>query len=123
MASPALLDAVTRAFAMVCLADGRVSPLEERHFLSFIEHDAVLRHAASRIVRLGWANTLRELGKTKDFSAHALGIATLATSAEDRETVMRAAQAALVADQEDKPNENGAIRALAIALKLDPEKY
>jgi tellurite resistance protein len=108
---------------MVCLADGRISPLEERHFLSFIEHDPVLRHAPSRAVRAGWVSTLKLLGKTKDFSAPALAIATLATSADDRETVMRAAQAALVADQEDKPNENGAIRALALALKLDPEKY
>jgi len=123
MASPALLDAVTRAFAMVCLADGRVNPLEERHFLSFIEHDPVLRHSPTRTVRAGWVKALKLLGKTKDFSAPALAVATLVTSAADRETVMRAAQSALVADQEDKPNENGAIRALAIALKLDPEKY
>ena len=123
MPSPNLLDAVTRAFAMVCLADGRVTPLEERHFLSFIEHDPVLRHSPSRTVRTGWVNALKLLGKTRDFSPPSLAIATLVTSAADRETVMRAAQAALVADQEDKPNENGAIRALALALKLDPEKY
>ncbi len=123
MASPALLDAAARAFAMVCLADGRVTPLEERHFLSFIEHDAALRQSAGRSVRAAWANALREIGKTKDFAPPVLAIATLVQSSADKETVMRAAQAALVADQEDKPNENAAIRALAIALKLDPEKY
>lgn len=123
MASPSLLDAATRAFAMVCLADGRVDPLEERHFLSFVEHDAALRHAAGKSVRLAWANAVRELADSKEFAPHANAIAKLATSDGDKETVMRAAQAALVADHEDRPNENAAIRALAIALKLDPEKY
>jgi tellurite resistance protein len=123
MASPALLEAAARAFAMVCLADGRVTPLEERHFLSFIEHDAALRQSAGRSVRAAWASALRESGKTKDFAPPVLAIATLVQSQADKETVMRAAQAALVADQEDKPNENAAIRALAIALKLDPEEY
>jgi len=123
MASPALLDAAARAFAMVCLADGRVTPLEERHFLSFIEHDAALRQSAGRSVRAAWATALREVGRTKEFEAPVLAIAALVHSTADKETVMRAAQAALVADQEDKPNENAAIRALAIALKLDPEEY
>jgi tellurite resistance protein len=123
MASPSLLDAATRAFAMVCMADGRVSPLEERHFLSFVERDAALRHAAGKSVRVAWANAIRELTDSKEFEPHAKMIAKLATTDADKETVMRAAQAALVADHEDRPNENAAIRALAIALKLDPEKY
>lgn len=123
MASSTLLDAATRAFAMVCLADGRVTPLEERHFLSFVEHDAALRHSAGRSVRMAWASALKELGKTTDFGPPSLAIAKQATSAADKETVMRAAQAALVADNEDLPNENAAIRALAIAMGLDPEKY
>lgn len=123
MPSPTLLDAATRAFAMVSLADGRVDPLEERHFLSFVEHDAALRHAAGKSVRVAWANAVRELGNSKDFAPHAATIAKLVKSDADKETVMRAAQAGLVADHEDKPNENAAIRALAIALKLDPEKY
>jgi tellurite resistance protein len=123
MAAPALLDAATRAFAMVCLADGRISPLEERHFLAFVERDAALRHSAGKSVRMAWASALKELGKTADFGPPSLAIAKLATSEADKETVMRAAQAALVADHEDLPNENAAIRALAIALGLDPEKY
>ena len=123
MASPTLLDAATRAFAMVCLADGRVSPLEERHFLSFVEHDAALRHSAGRAVRMAWANAMRDLANSKDFAPHATAIAKLATTEADKATVMRAAQAALVADHEDRPNESAAIRALAIALGLDPEKY
>jgi tellurite resistance protein len=72
---------------------------------------------------MAWANAMRDLAKTQDFSEPALAIAKLATTDADKETVMRAAQAALVADHEDLPNENAAIRALATALKLDPEKY
>jgi hypothetical protein len=74
-------------------------------------------------VRVAWANAMREIGSSKDFAPHAAMIAKLAKNDADKGTVMRAAQAALVADQEDKPNENAAIRALALALKLDPEKY
>jgi tellurite resistance protein len=43
--------------------------------------------------------------------------------AEDRATIMRAAQAALVADGRLEPQENAAIRALAEALKLDPDDF
>ena len=55
-----------------------------------------------------------------DDAAH--DIAMLLTTREEREAVIRAARAALIADAINRDQENAAIAALADAMGLDPRK-
>ena len=57
------------------------------------------------------------------FGAPLITIRTEVASAGDKATVMRAAQAAVVADNKVELQENVAVRTLAEALGLDPEEY
>ena len=45
MAVSTLLDAAARAFAMVSLSDGNLSPSEEHRFARFVAGDAALKSA------------------------------------------------------------------------------
>jgi tellurite resistance protein len=118
-----LLDAAARAFAMVSMADGRLSPAEEHRFARFAAADARLGPATQADVREAWTAALADVQASPSFGAPLVTIRMETTMAEDRATIMRAAQAALVADGRLEPQENAAIRALAEALKLDPDDF
>ncbi len=123
MAVSTLLDAAARAFAMVSLSDGNLSPAEEHRFSRFAAGDPSLKTIPRTDVRLAWMQALKDVQGSPSFGAPLVTIRMEITSADDRATVMRSAQAALVADGKLEPQENAAIRALAEALKLDPEKF
>ncbi len=118
-----LLDAAARAFAMVSLSDGRISSAEEHRFARFAAGEAALRTAARNDVRLAWKQAVKDVKASPSFGAPLVTIRMETATAEDKAAVMRAAQAALVADSKLEPQENAAIRALAEALKLDPEEF
>jgi tellurite resistance protein len=123
MAVSTLLDAAARAFAMVSLADGNLSPSEEHRFARFAAGDAALKSARTADVRAAWAQAVKDVKASPSFGAPLVTIRTEVTSAEDKAIVMRAAQAAVVADNKVEPQENVAVRTLAEALGLDPEEY
>lgn len=123
MAVSTVLDAAARAFAMVSLADGNVSPSEEHRFARFAAGDAALKIAKLPDVRSAWSQAVKDVKASPSFGAPLITIRTEITSAEDKATVMRAAQAAAVADGKLELQENVALRTLAEALGLDPESY
>lgn len=118
-----LLDACARAFAMVSLADGSLSPAEEHRFARFCAGDVSLKQLTGADVRAAWKQALKDVQASPSFGAPLVTIRMEITSAEDKATVMRAAQAALVADSKLEPQENTAIRTLAEALELNPDQF
>jgi tellurite resistance protein len=123
MAISTLLDAAARAFAMVSLADGKLSPAEEHRFARFAAQDPALRSAARGDVRAAWKQAVKDVNASPSFGAPLVTIRTEISTDEDKATVMRAAQAAVVADNKLEPQENTAMRSLAEALGLAPEDY
>lgn len=118
-----LLDACARAFAMVSLADGNLSPAEEHRFARFVAGDAALKQMTRTDARTAWKQALKDVQASSSFGAPLVTIRMEITSAEEKATVMRAAQAALVADSKLEPQENTAIRTLAEALELNPDQF
>jgi tellurite resistance protein len=118
------LDAAARAWAVICLADGRLVPLEERRFLSFAVADAALAGVSPTEAAAAWLRAYEAVAQGPDFGRYLPEIASAAAASQDAPPViMRAAQAALIADRIVTPQETGAIRTLAAALGLDPEAY
>jgi tellurite resistance protein len=123
MAVTALLDAAARAFAMVACSDGQLVLVEETKFAKFAAADAALSACSRDDVKTAWAQAIRDVQASPSFGEPLLAIRTGIKSAPDKEVVMRAAEAAVVADARLEQQENLAIRQLAEALGLDPENY
>jgi tellurite resistance protein len=123
MAVTALLDAAARAFAMVAYSDGNLVLAEEAGFAKFAASDPTLSSYARDDVRTAWAQAVKDVQASPSFGEPLLAIRTEIKSDQDKAAVMRAAEAAVVADSRLEQQENLAIRQLAEALGLDPEDY
>jgi tellurite resistance protein len=123
MAISTLLDACARAFAMVALADGKLSPAEEHRFARFAAGEPALKSTAQADARAAWKQALKDVKTSPSFGGPLVVIRTEVFSPADKAVVMRAGQAALVADNKLELQESAAIRTLAEALGLDPEKF
>ncbi|MEP7210366.1 MAG: TerB family tellurite resistance protein [Alphaproteobacteria bacterium] len=118
-----LLDASAHAFALVSFADAELSPAEEKSFATFIAGDPDLKVASPDEIAAAWAWAIGEVKASQSFGAPLVSIRIAVTSAADKATVMRAAQAAVVADGVERDQEDAAVRALAEALGLNPNDY
>lgn len=118
-----LLDAAARAFAMVSFADGRLTQAEQHRFARFVAREPSLKSSAQADVRAAWNQAVKDVKASPSFGAPLVAIRTEVTTPADKATVMRAAQDAVVADNKLAPQESTAIRTLAEALGLDPEKF
>ena len=118
-----LLDATAHAFALVAFADADLDPAEERRFASFVAGDPDLKAASREEVTSAWAWAIGEVKASQSFGAPLVSIRIAVSTAAEKATVMRAAQAAVVADGVEKEQEEAAIRALADALGLDPKAF
>ncbi|HVY90547.1 MAG TPA: TerB family tellurite resistance protein [Hyphomonadaceae bacterium] len=123
MAVTALLDAAARAFAMVAYSDGNLVLTEETRFAKFAATDAALSACPREDVKTAWAQAVKEVQASPSFGEPLLAIRTEIKSDQDKQAVMRAAEAAVVADGKVEQQENLAIQKLAEALGLDPEDY
>jgi tellurite resistance protein len=123
MAHRPLLDAAAHAFALVSFADADLSPAEERRFASFVAGDPDLKAASKDEIAAAWVWAINEVKTSQSFGTPLISIRMAVTSASDKATVMRAAQAALAADGVEKDQEDMAIRAIADALGLKPDDY
>jgi tellurite resistance protein len=123
MAITALLDASARAFAMVAYADGNLALIEEARFAKFAASDPALQAMNREDVRDAWARAIKDVQTSPSFGSPLLAIRNEIVAAGDKATVMRAAQAAVVADLKIEPQENEAVRLLAEALDLDPDEF
>jgi tellurite resistance protein len=123
MSDTSLLAAAARAYAIVCFSDGRLTPVEARLFASFAGNDETLRSATAGDIEAAWSLAAAEVEASADDRASLEAIAACATAPKARAAVMRAAQAATVADDRLELQENAAVRRIAQALKLDPETY
>jgi tellurite resistance protein len=123
MAISTLLDACSRAFAMVAYADGSLTAAEEHRFARFVAGDASLKTTSQTDVRAAWKQAVTDVKASSSFGGPLVIIRTEVFSPADKATVMRAGQAAAVADNKLELQENAAIRQLAEALGLDPEKF
>ncbi len=112
-----------RAFAVVSLADGNISPSEEHRFARFAAGEATLKNPGQGDIRTAWATAVKETQGSQSFGGPLVTLRTWAKTQADKDMLMRAAQAALVADNKLELQENVAIRSLAEALGLDPEDY
>lgn len=112
-----------RAFTLIALADGKISPAEEHRFARFIAGQAVFKGASQADIRDAWNTAVKEAEGAQSFGGQLVAIRTWARSAEDKDMMMRAAQAAVVADNKLEAQENAAVIALAEALGLDPNKF
>jgi tellurite resistance protein len=123
MAISPLLDAAARAFAMVAYSDGNLALIEEAKFAKFAASDPALKDLDREDVRAAWARAIKDVQASPSFGGPLLAIRNEIRAAKDKATVMRAGQAAIVADSKLDPQEIEAIQQLAEALGLDPEDY
>ncbi|MEZ5938218.1 MAG: TerB family tellurite resistance protein [Hyphomonadaceae bacterium] len=121
MSDNTLLTAAARAFAVVCYSDGRLAPAEQQRFAAHLRSDPAFRSLDDGAIETAWTEAFRTVSETGSYDSLLPAIA--AAGAADREAVMRAAQAALVADETIAPQEEGALAAIAKALGLDPSAY
>ena len=112
-----------RAFTLVALADGKISPSEEHRFARFISSQADFKGVGQVEIRDAWNAAVKEAEGAQSFGGQLVQIRTYARSDADKKMMMRAAQAASVADNKLEAQENAAVIALAEALGLDPNKY
>jgi len=120
--TPTLLNAA-RAFAMVSFSDGNLAPAEAQRFAKFAHNEPALNHSGHAEIADAWETASREVHATQSFGTALLAIRTEITNDADKALMMRVAQAAVVADGKLDPQENVAVRTLAEALELNPEKY
>jgi tellurite resistance protein len=118
-----LLDASAHAFALVAFADADLTPVEERRFAAFVAGDAALKVASKDEIAAAWAWAIGEVKASQSFGGPLVSIRIAVINPADKATVMRAAQAALIADGVEREQENTAVRTLAEALGLDPNAY
>ena len=122
MFSPILLNAA-RAFAMVSFSDGRLSHSEEARFARMAAAEPTLKTTKQTDVRTAWKQAVKEVEASQSFGGPLVSIRSEITAPNDKALIMRVAQAAVVADNKLELQESEAIRSLAEALGLDPEKY
>jgi len=122
MFSPALLNAA-RAFAMVSFSDGRLAHAEERRFTRVVDSEPLLKASDKTDVASAWRQAVKEVQASQSFGGPLVSIRSEITADDQKALMMRAAQAAVVADNRLDPQENVAIRSLAEALGLNPEEY
>ncbi|MDX2235541.1 MAG: TerB family tellurite resistance protein [Hyphomonadaceae bacterium] len=120
--SDALLDAAARAYALVCLSDGRVDWPEDRAFASRMAHDPSFSQFEREDLEAAAAIAMGSIRGEQSFHEVARAIARLVDAPEEREAVMRAARAAVVADGGIRDQEERALEALAGALGFDVSK-
>ncbi|MBI1360403.1 MAG: hypothetical protein GC155_09010 [Alphaproteobacteria bacterium] len=118
-----LLDAAAHAFALVAFADADLDPAEVTRFTTFVAGDPDLKAASSAEIAAAWAWAIGEVKSSQSFGAPLVSIRIAVTSATDKAVVMRAAQAAVVADGVERDQEDAAVSAIAEALGLDPKDY
>ena len=112
-----------RAFSLVALADGKISPSEEHRFARFVSGQSDFKGASQAEIRDAWNAAVKEAEGAQSFGGQLVQIRTYARSDADKKMMMKAAQAAAVADNKLEAQENAAVIALAEALGLDPNKY
>jgi tellurite resistance protein len=112
-----------RAFTLVALADGKISPSEEHRFARFVAGQSIFKGASQAEIRDAWNAAVKEAEGAQSFGGQLVAIRTWARSDEDKKMMMKAAQAAAVADNKLEAQENAAVIALAEALGLDPNKF
>lgn len=122
MVQPLLLNAA-RAFAMVSFSDARLSLAEEARFARLAAAEPGLRDATQKDVRTAWRQAVKEVQASQSFGGPLVAIRSEISSIGDKHLLMRAAQAAVVADNKLELQENAAVKSLAEALGLDPESY
>ena len=122
MFSPALLNAA-RAFAMVSFSDGRLSHSEERRFARVVDSEPLLKTSDKADAASAWRQAVKEVLASQSFGGPLVSIRSEITAADEKALMMRAAQAAVVADNKLELQENAAISALAEALGLNPDQY
>lgn len=115
-----LINAAAHAFAMVCLADGNLA-WEEKRFESFAATDPSLSSFSRSEATAAWQRAIKAVETSKNYAVPLAAIRGWVTDANGATCVLRAAQAAIIADQRIEPQENTAIRAIADALNLDPD--
>jgi tellurite resistance protein len=117
-----VLTAAARAHALVSLSDGRTTWTEAHGFAARMRNDPILASFSSQQLEDASAAAFAYFKGDERFDDAAHEIALLLTTREQREAVIRAARAALVADAVNRDQENAAIAALAEAMGLDPRK-
>jgi tellurite resistance protein len=122
MISPLLLNAA-RAFVLVSFSDARLTPSEEARFARLAAGEPGLKNASQDDVRAAWRQAVKEIQASQSFGGPLVSIRSEITAKGDKLVMMRAAQAAVVADNKLELQENAAVRSLAEALELDPESY
>lgn len=120
--TPTLLNAA-RAFAMVSFADGNLAPSEAQRFAKLAAREPGLNHSGHAEIADAWETAAREVHAAQSFGSALLAIRTEITADADKVLMMKVAQSAVVADGKLELQENTAVRALADALGLNPEKY
>ncbi|MGD2133614.1 MAG: TerB family tellurite resistance protein [Maricaulaceae bacterium] len=123
MAKQPMLDAAARAYALVCFADGRLVPLEDRKFPSFATTDPALANFDAAAVAKAWSDAVKAVSASKDGKKVFKALIAEAKTQEIKTAAMRAAQAAVVADREIKPQEDVWVARIAEAFGLDPASY
>jgi tellurite resistance protein len=114
------IRAAARAHAMICLADGRVSPLEARAFVATAQADPAFASYADAELKDVATRAFGALSGDESFDDIAGEIAAFVKAPAEREAILRIARAALVADSVRREQEDDALRALAAALGMDP---
>lgn len=117
-----LVVAAARAHALVSLSDGRTTWLESHGFAARMRRDPAFTGVAPERLDEASSAAFAALKGDELFEDEAHAIALLLNTREEREAVLRAAQAALVADGANRDQENDAISALARAMNLNPRK-
>jgi tellurite resistance protein len=120
--SDRLLDAAARAYALVCLSDGRLEWPEDHAFASRLAADPAFSKFSRADLEAAAAVALGSIRGEQTFEEVARAVARLVDAPEDREAVMRAARAGIVADGALREQEERALEALAGALGLDVSK-
>jgi len=120
--SEKLVIAAARAHALVSLSDGRTAWLEAHGFAARMRRDPAFSGVAHQQLEDASAAAFAAFKGDERFDDEAHAIALLLNTREEREAVLRAAQAALVADGANRDQENDAIAALARAMNLNPRK-
>lgn len=120
-----LLDATARVYALICDADGRVTPLESRRFVSFAREDPGLAGVSDEAAQRALAAAIADIAgpRARRFDAVMRDVARVAASNEERQILMRACQYAIIADRTVGEPEEARLRAISDALGLDPDKF
>jgi tellurite resistance protein len=116
------LTAAARAHALICRSDGRLVWPETHGLASAVRNDPAFSAYSAEEIEDAAAKAFISVMGDESFDDIALEIASRIKAPEERAAIIRVARAALVADAVRREQEDDAIRALALALGLDPDK-